>query len=200
MIARRFDPGTVPHTGALAGLAFAAVLLVALAYLLLRPDHVTLKALVPVWLMALPISGISATLGYAAGRLLEGWLSTARGSAKSGIRPNYQPYSASSANTMAGRSAHNAVETARLASLTAAATAEADHPLPGGIAEPLISELSPRLRLGVALERQLTRVEALATRGPLPAIALGAALGAVTIAGGVALFVFVWYALVTLFA
>lgn len=57
--------------GAVAGVAIAGIVLAALSVMLLNSDGANYKVLVAVWLWLLPVTGVFAGLGYAAGKIVE---------------------------------------------------------------------------------------------------------------------------------
>jgi hypothetical protein len=60
--------------GVVAGMLVAFVILAALAFMLLKSDGANYKVLVAVWLWLLPVTGVFAGIGYAAGRVVEVFL------------------------------------------------------------------------------------------------------------------------------
>ena len=66
-------PGSsAPLAGALVGAALGALALLWAALALLSVEAVTVKALAAVWLAALPVLGLLTSVGYAAGRAVQG--------------------------------------------------------------------------------------------------------------------------------
>ena len=60
--------------GAVTGMLIAFVVLAALAFMLLASDGANYKVLVAVWLWLLPVTGVFAGFGYAAGKIVEVFL------------------------------------------------------------------------------------------------------------------------------
>jgi hypothetical protein len=57
--------------GTLAGMALGAVFLVVISVVLVRPADSSYRALIAVWLWALPALGVFGCLGWLAGRLVD---------------------------------------------------------------------------------------------------------------------------------